>query len=125
MVVMAEAIRLTEETARELRAQGQHERADALETVLAAAAAKAPPIDQGAYEPLGQVARRTGLDAGLIREWIAVASHAGTTSSAPVGDAVCAACAAPVRVLPHEWVDVDGPPHHPQTYTVSKRLQHI
>lgn len=71
-MVATKDIRLAEETVRDLRAQGQTERAAALEAILAVVTA--PPPAHGADDgqwTVRQAARATCLPAPLIRQWIA------------------------------------------------------
>lgn len=71
-MVATKDIRLAEETVRDLRAQGQAERAAALEAILAAVTAPPPAHDADDRQwTVGQAARTTGLPARLIRQWMA------------------------------------------------------
>lgn len=74
MVLGVKDIRLAEETIRDLRGEGQEERAEALEAILAAA--MRAPDERGAcllddYRTIRQAARESGLSARRIRQWIA------------------------------------------------------
>jgi len=64
-------IQLAEETARDLRAQGQRERAAAVEALLALASlvSEADEPARGVWT-VREAARTTGLSGGLIHEWI-------------------------------------------------------
>ena len=70
----AKDIRLARETVRELRSQGQEERASALEAVLAAAtsAVAAQGLDRpDEYVTTGQAARALGVSLQTIKNWVA------------------------------------------------------
>lgn len=73
-MLAATDIRLTEETAHDLRAQGQQDRAAAIEAVLAvatAAAASDITEESTGYWSVRRAARATGQSARLIRKLIA------------------------------------------------------
>jgi excisionase family DNA binding protein len=73
-MLAADAIRLTEETANELRAKGQDERAAALERVLSVAVTALGGPEAGhppQYLTAAQAARLLGGDAQLIRNLVA------------------------------------------------------
>jgi excisionase family DNA binding protein len=71
-MVAARDIQLAQEAVRELRAQGQPERAAAIETLLAAAtAAPQQAFDGAPLWTVREAARATGIPGTLIRQWIA------------------------------------------------------
>lgn len=73
-MVAARDIELARETVRSLRAQGQAERAQAVEAVLAAALAiqGAPePTAAPGYVSLAEAARAFGTEVRTVRQWIA------------------------------------------------------
>jgi excisionase family DNA binding protein len=75
-----EAIQLTEATARDLRAQGQAERATAIEQVLSIVAATlGGPVDgaPSVYLTPAQTARMLGADAQLVRRLVATGELPG------------------------------------------------
>jgi excisionase family DNA binding protein len=70
-MLAAEAIRLTEEAVKELRARGQDERARALENVVSVAAAALGGTQRApAYLTTAQVARMLGGGRALVRELV-------------------------------------------------------
>ncbi|HLH22146.1 MAG TPA: hypothetical protein VK066_06465 [Chloroflexota bacterium] len=72
-MLAARDIELARETARDLRAQGKPERAQAVEAVLAAAlAAQSPPESSAApeYVTFPQAARALGTEVKAVRQWI-------------------------------------------------------
>jgi len=72
-MLASEDIRLVEETARELHARGQEERARAVETVLAVARSTAggSPISAGPNLSPREAARALSLSHGTIQRWVA------------------------------------------------------
>jgi hypothetical protein len=73
-MLAARDVELARETVRDLRAQGQAERAQAVEAVLAAALATqdaAQPANPPEYVTFPQAARALGTETRTIRRWIA------------------------------------------------------
>jgi hypothetical protein len=69
-MVAARDIQLAQEAVRELRAQGQPERAAAIETLLAAATASQHETGGAPPWTVREAARATGIPGTLIRQWI-------------------------------------------------------
>src|SRR5919199_1713152 len=70
-MVATKDLQLAEETVRDLRAQGQPERAAALEAILSFATAALQERAAEEYWTVRQAAQTTGLPGLLIRQWIA------------------------------------------------------
>jgi excisionase family DNA binding protein len=79
-MLAAKDLRLAQETVHDLRAQGQEERARALEAVLAAAVsaqAGRSPESPSPYLTTGQAARALGVSLQTIKNWVAAGRLAG------------------------------------------------